>query len=311
MIEPYGRRVRSGNDRGRYRRRAAVAFVYRADQTSSAVRTPAVSGRGKGHLEAEERFEALLEAESVSQAELHDLLDDARELPVRSDYEYEAIRARRDPCSPSEWAASVRGGFDDLDDPYDVVYGGWLGAIAGCFLGKPVQGWSRDKIHKYLEASNQYPSRGTYGPGVSRRRVRHLQHGRVLGRIGQFIRQRRALHARRRRHRLHRCWPRNFERTRLRVRADGRGKLLASESPGVQHIHRRTDGLPESDEPRNAPDSASLRNPYREHVGALIRADMWAYVALGDPEQAAAYAWRDASISHVKTASTARCSRLR
>jgi hypothetical protein len=40
------------------------------------------------------------------------------------------------------------------------------------------------------------------------------------------------------------------------------------------------------------------RNPYREWIGAQIRADGWAWACAGKPELAAELAWRDASWTH-------------
>ena len=47
------------------------------------------------------------------------------------------------------------------------------------------------------------------------------------------------------------------------------------------------------------PATATHRNPYREWIGAQIRADLWGYVSPGDPRRAAELAFRDASLSHV------------
>jgi ADP-ribosylglycohydrolase len=49
-----------------------------------------------------------------------------------------------------------------------------------------------------------------------------------------------------------------------------------------------------------APETASHRNPYREWIGAQIRADMWGYVSPGDPGRAMRLAYQDASLSHTQ-----------
>ena len=44
--------------------------------------------------------------------------------------------------------------------------------------------------------------------------------------------------------------------------------------------------------------TARNNNPYREWIGAQIRADGWAYACAGNPELAAEFAWRDAHWTH-------------
>jgi len=46
--------------------------------------------------------------------------------------------------------------------------------------------------------------------------------------------------------------------------------------------------------------AAEYRNPCREWIGALIRADGYGYVSPGAPETAARLAYRDAVLSHRK-----------
>lgn len=46
------------------------------------------------------------------------------------------------------------------------------------------------------------------------------------------------------------------------------------------------------------PETARYRNPYREWIGAQIRADVWGWVSPGQPHKAAELARRDAQLSH-------------
>jgi ADP-ribosylglycohydrolase len=47
-------------------------------------------------------------------------------------------------------------------------------------------------------------------------------------------------------------------------------------------------------------EAAAKRNPYREWIGAQIRADLYGWVSARDPHAAAELAWRDARLSHVR-----------
>lgn len=44
------------------------------------------------------------------------------------------------------------------------IYGGWLGRCAGCLLGKPVEGLSKEQIEKWLKAANAYPLDNYFPP---------------------------------------------------------------------------------------------------------------------------------------------------
>jgi ADP-ribosylglycohydrolase len=183
----------------------------------------------------------------------------------------------------------------DDDALRDRLLGAWSGRCAGCNLGKPVEGWTRDRIRRYLELADAYPIED-YLPAVDS--------------PPDDLR-------------LNWCWP---DTTRGNVEYMARDDDIDYTILGLHVLEDHglgfgpmdvaaewLDHLPftqvytaERAAYRNlvrgmiAPESASHRNPYREWIGAQIRADMWGYVSPGDPQQAVRLAYQDAALSHTQ-----------
>jgi ADP-ribosylglycohydrolase len=183
----------------------------------------------------------------------------------------------------------------DDDGIRDRLLGAWLGRCAGCNLGKPVEGWSRERIKKYLDLADAYPITD-YLP--------------VIDPFPEGLK-------------LNWCWP---ETTRGNVEFMARdddtdytilGMHILEDQGfdfGPMHVAEEwLDHLPftqvytaERAAYRNlvrglvAPETATHRNPYREWIGAQIRADMWGYVNPGNPERASLLGFQDSSLSHTQ-----------
>lgn len=184
----------------------------------------------------------------------------------------------------------------NLDDAaiYDRIYGAWLGRCAGCTLGKPVEGWNRTRIEAYLRLANEYPL-SDYFPVLSpfpdglALQPNYTQTSR--GHIQRMVRDD------------------DLDYTVMALRIlEHFGPNFTSAEVALAWLC----GLPyfmiftaEAVTYRNLingiepPKTAWVRNPYREWIGAQIRADLWGYVNPGNPEGAAQMAFRDASISHI------------
>lgn len=177
----------------------------------------------------------------------------------------------------------------------DRLLGAWLGRCAGCNLGKPVEGWSRARIRSYLDLADAYPI-SDYLP--------------VIDPWPEGLE-------------LNWCWP---ETTRGNIEFMARDDDTDYTILGMHILEEHGFGFGPGDVAeewmlrlpffqvytaeraayRNLihglqpPETASYRNPYREWIGAQIRADMWGYVCPGDPRSAAALAFADASLSHTQ-----------
>jgi ADP-ribosylglycohydrolase len=53
-------------------------------------------------------------------------------------------------------------------------------------------------------------------------------------------------------------------------------------------------------ENKNIREVPVFHNPYREWIGAMIRADVWGWASLGNPAQAAKLAYKDSCLSHTR-----------
>lgn len=232
--------------------------------------------------------------DAADEREVADLYHRLEQTELRADWAFEEPTPLNEilDAAPGMPRASMGPTAGELEDR---ILAAWLGRSAGCNLGKPVEGfgWSRAKVREYLELAGAYPL-DDYLP--------------VLEPMPeQFT--------------LNPCWP---VATRGRVDAMARdddtdytmlglkllekyGREYTSADVGVEWLR----GMPYETvytaeriaygnlvmgfEP---PATASHRNPYREWIGAQIRADIFGYVSPGDPGAAARLAYQDAALSH-------------
>ncbi|GAA2209407.1 hypothetical protein GCM10009850_048650 [Nonomuraea monospora] len=181
-------------------------------------------------------------------------------------------------------------------DPARVL-GAWLGRAAGCVLGKPVEKIPRQGIRQIAEATGNWPIRGWFtAEGLPDEVARRWPWNRrsAVNSLAENIDG------------IPEDDDLNYPLLALSLlERHGRGfttedvaRLWLDELPAgrtftAERVAYRNllDGV----EP---PATATYRNPFREWIGALIRADVYGWVNPGDPAAAAELAWRDARLTH-------------
>ncbi|MFI6767633.1 ADP-ribosylglycohydrolase family protein [Streptomyces sp. NPDC050355] len=224
-----------------------------------------------------------------------ELLDELAALPCPSaadePTELAEIQAA---CPPRPAAAATRRGGTV---PTARLEAAWLGRAAGCLLGKPVEKLPLSGIRGLARSTGNWPL-ASYFTGIGLDPAVAARHP----------------------------WNRRSRATSLAEHIDGMPEdddlnfpllgllLLERHGPGFRtgDVARLwLDELPagrtftaERVAYRNLldgvepPHTARHRNPFREWIGALIRADVHGWTHPGDPAAAAAQAWRDAALSH-------------
>ena len=183
--------------------------------------------------------------------------------PYREPSTLEEIRAER-PDGPRKFGCDM--GDDDL---FDCIYGAWLGRAAGCALGKPVEGWPKARIEKYLgdmgalPLDDYIPFHEKLLPAVhkpsTRNNISYMDRDDdmdfpILGLLA-----------------LERQGSNFGARTMAHVWLEFMpfSTLYTAENAAYRNFVMS----------RWPPDSASFRNPFREWIGAQIGADIFGYVS--------------------------------
>jgi ADP-ribosylglycohydrolase len=251
---------------------------------------------------------------------LMQLYEELMNLPIREDFPF------REPNELAEIRAERPDGPRRLEAPWtedewrDKFYGAWLGRASGCALGKPLEasdfmggskgnpGWKN--VQLWFEGADAWPIRDytpleskakeQYGIDISRwcwRSTReHIQFMETDDDIrytvlGLIMLENKGLD-----------WD-SWDIGKMWHSRLTYSQVCTAETQAYLNFAQVTSHM-RGGKPQDWEDKKhwvrTYLNPYREWIGAQIRADGWAYGAAGNPELAAELAWRDASFSHVK-----------
>jgi ADP-ribosylglycohydrolase len=241
----------------------------------------------------------------------HELWEAARETAARRDLDAldriaEQLRGlRRSPgwdyVEPSD-GPQIRGALPPPPEPVSIavevlagrVHGAWLGRCVANTMGKPIEGLRREEVEIYLRAVGQWPQTGfvplleNLPAGVS-----HLHESAPHSAAGRFTQVPRDDDLDWTILGLHMIETYGTELTVDDIAREWLDRLPFTQTFTAERAAYRNllNGL-------RPPATATRLNPYREWIGALIRADIWGYVFPGDPREAAFHGLRDAQLSH-------------
>jgi len=188
---------------------------------------------------------------------------------------------------------------------YDKLYGAWLGRCAGCLLGKPIELWHRERLVGLAKDTDNYPFARFISSDLPDdiRKKYEISDRLPISVYGTNVV----------------AWINNVENmpedddtnyTLLNLKIlEDYGLSFTSDDvaecwlENLPILHVFTAERIAYRNLANAvfpPISASHCNAYREMIGAQIRADIFGYVAPGNPTLAAEFAFKDAAISHTK-----------
>lgn len=234
---------------------------------------------------------------SKEQADLADeIFEKIINAPIRSDYKYnepsdlEGIRALRKPYEYKKITV-------DEDLLHAKIKGAWYGRICGCLLGKPLEGIKKGELYNLLTSTNNYPlSRYVLSSDITEEMIESYNFWLRDKAWADVIE----------------CAPVDDDTTytvlsQLLIEKYGHGftpkdvaRVWLQSQPIEKYYTAEKSAYRNFINGYAPPYSAVYQNPYREWIGAQIRGDYFGYITPGNTELGAEYAFRDASISHVK-----------
>lgn len=177
------------------------------------------------------------------------------------------------------------------------IHGAWMGRVCGCLLGKTIEGIRTDELIPFLKETGNYPMHryilhsdldkvnlNKYKFGFNSRCYADTANGmpvdddtnytvlyqEVIEKYGRDFTP--------------------FDVSRAWLAYQPKDAYCTAERVAFCNFVKGYE----------PPESAIYKNPYREWIGAQLRADYFGYINPGNPALAAEMAWRDASISHTK-----------
>jgi ADP-ribosylglycohydrolase len=181
----------------------------------------------------------------------------------------------------------------------DRILGGWLGRSAGCLLGKPIEKTPRSGIKELLSSNNTWPI-NEYITGIGIPEALQLKYPWNKHSGKESLKENIE------------CMTEdddmNYPMINLLVFEKFGEDFLTNDViqswmenfPALSTFTAERVAYANTIAGFSPPETALIRNPYREWIGAQIRADIWGWISPAQPIRAAELAWRDARLSHVR-----------
>lgn len=239
-------------------------------------------------------------------SESNKLYDEIDELPVSSQFKY------KEPSELNE-IKRARNGYGEFlkrdlckKSVEDKILAAWQGRCIGCLLGKPIETWTRDKIISFAKDTGNYPIRTYFSSDVSDKIRREYDivdsYGELTfygSNVCAWINN-------------VNCMPTdddtNYTVLGLKILEEYKDNFSSikvakgwiNNLPALHCMTAERIGYKNILDGIMPPLSGRTRNPYKEYIGAQIRADIYGYINPGNPERAAEMAWEDAVVAQDK-----------